>query len=109
MSRLREMFDKQEDLIEHVIQEHGPFSNSVTDTVTAIVGELGEILEADQSWKHWRKNPPKVDSAHVQGELGDLWHFVVQLTLFLGYSDEDIYNAYMRKNKINHERQDNDY
>ena len=78
-------------------------------TVTSIVAELGEILEDEQHWKDWRKNPVDTDIAHMRMETADLWHFVINLTLYLGMDAQDIFEEFEAKNAVNHERQDNNY
>ncbi len=78
-------------------------------TVTSLIAEVGEILEEYQFWKHWRKNPPEVDYKNLNTEIADLWHFVINLSLFLGYDAKDVFDCFIEKNKINHERQDNGY
>lgn len=75
----------------------------------AIIAELGEILEACQGWKPWRKNPPPVDRNHLLEELADIWHFIINLTLFLGYSPEQLYNMFVTKNATNWKRQAGGY
>lgn len=42
-------------------------------------------------------------------EIIDLWHFVMNLWLVIGGTPEEFYDLYCKKNKINHERQDNKY
>lgn len=107
--RLAYMFQKQKDLMDRVEEEHGELQFGISQDVTSIVGELGEILEHNQSWKHWRKQIPEIDDEHQLEEVADLWHFMIQLTIRLGYTADDIFTAYEGKNKKNFERQDNDY
>ncbi|MGM0409151.1 MAG: dUTPase [Bacillota bacterium] len=78
-------------------------------TVTSIISELGEILEEQQAWKDWKENPNSPDLDNLRMEVADLWHFVINLTLYLGMDSEDLYQEFLDKNKINHKRQDNNY
>jgi dimeric dUTPase (all-alpha-NTP-PPase superfamily) len=39
----------------------------------------------------------------------DLFHFLISLAQTLGMSADDVYQAYVKKNKVNHERQDSGY
>jgi dimeric dUTPase (all-alpha-NTP-PPase superfamily) len=36
-------------------------------------------------------------------------HFIISASLVLGLTADDFYNAYLEKNKINHNRQDSNY
>lgn len=78
-------------------------------TVTSIVAELGEILEEVQGWKDWRKEVPSVDREHLLEEYSDLMHFVINLGLYLGFSDQDLSRKFVEKNQENHNRQDRGY
>ena len=42
-------------------------------------------------------------------ELIDIWHFVVQASLELDLTPDDIVSEYKKKNEINRERQRNGY
>lgn len=75
-------------------------------TITGIVAELGEILHAQTEWKNWSGSKKSVDKANLDEEIADLWHFVINLTMQLGYGAEETYRCFLAKNKINHERQD---
>ena len=39
----------------------------------------------------------------------DLFHFLISLAQVLGMTPEDVYEAYTKKNKVNHNRQDSGY
>ena len=39
----------------------------------------------------------------------DLFHFLISLAQVLGMSADDVHMAYLKKNKVNHERQDSGY
>ncbi len=86
-----------------------PNPTQVAYQTVSIVGELGEILEEYQNWKPWRKNPPKYDRGRLLYEVVDLWHFVINLTLYLGFNENELFNAFLEKNKINFERQEANY
>lgn len=77
--------------------------------ITSLVAELGEILEENQKWKSWRKNPPPVNYENLLVEVVDAFHFLINIALFLGFDSNDIYNGFIKKNKKNIERQDNNY
>ena len=74
---------------------------------TAIVQEAVE-LQSITNWKWWKK-PTEFNFAEAKEELIDIWHFVVQASIELNLTPEDILNEYKRKNEINRERQRNGY
>jgi len=73
---------------------------------------IGELNEADSKVgyvngvkKHWQT---KVKKDFLE-EMIDVLHFYVSAMLNAGFNAEDIYNAYMKKNVVNHDRQDDGY
>lgn len=79
-------------------------------TVTALVGEIGEVLQADKNWKCWKRTKDlEVDNEALLDEVVDVFHFVINMALYLGFDSEDIKRKFFEKNKINFERQKNNY
>lgn len=74
---------------------------------TAIIHEAVE-LQRTTNWKWW-KIPSGFDETEAREELIDIWHFVVQASLELGLTPDDVLNEYKRKNAINVERQKSGY
>ena len=74
---------------------------------TAIIHEAVE-LQRTTNWKWWKK-PVSFNKDEAKEELIDIWHFVVQASLELGLTPEDILGEYKRKNDINRERQRTGY
>ena len=79
----------------------------VSALCTAIIHEAVE-LQRTTNWKWW-KTPGQFDRAAAKEELIDVWHFVVQASLELGLTPDDIIKEYKRKNEINRERQRTGY
>ena len=79
-----------------------------TTWTRAIVHECCE-LDNELNWKPW-KNPRPLDANREERllEMADILHFFLQLALDQGFSADDIYAAYRRKNAENHERQRSD-
>lgn len=77
-------------------------------TVTSIISELGEVLKEYQGWKDWKRKKV-TNEENLLIEIVDLWHFIINLSLYLGYDSDEIYNGFLTKNKINHDRQDKNY
>ena len=74
---------------------------------TAIIHETIE-LQRLTSWKWWKK-PSPLDLELAKEELIDIWHFIVQASLELGLTPEDILSEYERKNQINRQREATGY
>ena len=74
---------------------------------TAIIHEAVE-LQRTTNWKWWKKSV-QFNESEAREELIDIWHFVVQASLELNLSPEDILEQYKRKNQINRDRQRNGY
>ncbi len=74
---------------------------------TAIIHEAVE-LQRTTNWKWW-KTPAKFNEAEAREELIDIWHFVVQASLELKLTPDDILDEYKKKNEINRQRQLNGY
>ena len=79
----------------------------VSALCTAIIHEAVE-LQRTTNWKWW-KTPTAFDEAEALEELIDIWHFVVQASLELNLTPDDILKEYERKNEINRQRQKDGY
>ena len=73
----------------------------------AIIHEAVE-LQRTTNWKWW-KTPTEFNEAEAREELIDIWHFVVQASLELNLTPDDILKEYERKNEINRQRQKDGY
>jgi len=74
---------------------------------TAIIHEAVE-LQRNTDWKWWKK-PTPFDEAEAREELIDIWHFVIQASLELNMTPDDILKEYQKKNQINKQRQIDGY
>ena len=74
---------------------------------TAMIHEAIE-LQRLTNWKWWKK-PTKFDDTRAKEEVIDLWHFLVQTSIELGMTPKEILDVYMKKNKVNKERQKEGY
>ena len=79
----------------------------VSALCTAIMHEAVE-LQRTTNWKWW-KTPTEFNEAEAREELIDIWHFVVQASLELNLTPDDILKEYERKNRINRQRQKDGY
>ncbi len=73
----------------------------------AMEQELAELVDS-VPWKWWAKYQ-KFDEQNARVEVVDLFHFLISLSQVLGMSADDVYRAYLKKNKINHNRQESGY
>ena len=77
--------------------------------ITAVVGELGEILTNDSRWKPWKNQHKEFDRILQLEEVVDLLHFIINIFLMCGFDADEIYVKFLEKNQINHERQESGY
>ena len=74
---------------------------------TAILNEADE-LQRTTNWK-WRKTPTTFNEKEAKEELIDIWHFVIQASIELNLTPDEILDEYKRKNEINRQRQKDGY
>lgn len=73
----------------------------------AMQQEMAELIDS-VPWKWWAKYQ-QFDEQNARVEVVDLFHFLVSLAQTLGMSADDVYQAYLKKNKVNHDRQTSGY
>ena len=73
----------------------------------AMQQEMAELVDS-VPWKWWAKYQ-KFDEQNARVEVVDLFHFLVSLAQTLGMSADDVYQAYLKKNAVNHQRQESGY
>ena len=69
--------------------------------------ELAELIDSFP-WKWWAKYQ-KIDEQNARVEIVDLFHFLVSMAQTMGMTAQDIYDGYVKKNEVNHKRQDSGY
>jgi dimeric dUTPase (all-alpha-NTP-PPase superfamily) len=79
----------------------------VLNYTRAMQQELAELVDS-VPWKWWAKYQ-SFDEQNARVEVVDLFHFLVSLSQALGMSADDVYAAYVKKNQVNHERQETGY
>ena len=112
MDKLENIFDLQEQLNARI----GVHMNDMDDDerakwilnyVRAMQQELAELTDS-VPWKWWA-NYQAFDKQNAKVEIVDLFHFLVSLAQVMGMTAEDIHEAYLKKNQVNHNRQDKGY
>lgn len=79
----------------------------ISQLCVAIIHESVE-LQRLTNWKWWKK-PVWFNKDEARKELVDIIHFVVSAAIVLGMTPSDILNEYEKKNRINHQRQEQGY
>ena len=107
--KLEEIFSLQSGLTEMMDLGRYPDDTEgrVSALCTAMIHEAVE-LQRTTNWKWWKK-PTEFNQAEAREELVDIWHFLVQASLELDLTPDDILKEYQRKNEINRQRQKDGY
>ena len=107
--RVDSIFSMQKGLSEMMNLDRYPkdMEEKVSALCIAIIHEAVE-LQRTTNWKWW-KTPTKFNQDDAKEELVDIWHFVVQASLELGLTPDEILDEYRRKNEINRQRQKEGY
>jgi dimeric dUTPase (all-alpha-NTP-PPase superfamily) len=79
----------------------------VLNYARALQQEVAELVDS-VPWKWWAKYQ-KFDLQNARVEVVDLLHFLMAIAQTLGMSAEDVYVTYLKKNAVNHARQDSGY
>jgi dimeric dUTPase (all-alpha-NTP-PPase superfamily) len=118
MDRLEEMLKMQEALQTKYNGGERPGDmvgvarmNYVRTMVLATEDELHEALRETQ-WKPWSHHDGDRDNINrpaFLAEMIDAWHFYMNLLLVANITADEFFNEYLRKNGINHDREDNGY
>jgi len=107
--RLETIFKLQKGLAKMMKLDRYPTDSEgrISALCTAIIHEAVE-LQRTTNWKWW-KTPTEFNEKEAREELIDIWHFVIQASLELDLTPDDILNEYRIKNEINRERQRTGY
>ncbi len=112
MDKLEEIFAQQEALNKRIGVSTDNMSEEekaqwVLNYTRAMQQEIAELIDS-VPWKWWAKYQ-KFDQQNAKVEVVDLFHFLISIAQVLGMSPDDVYEAYVKKNKVNHNRQDSGY
>lgn len=112
MDKLDKIFEMQEKLNRRIGINLDHFNDEdkikwILNYSRALQQEVSELIDS-VPWKWWAKYQ-KFDRQNARVEVVDIMHFLVSIAQALGMSADDIFDAYCKKNAINHERQDNGY
>ena len=112
MDKLDEIFSMQDTLNKRIGVNTDGMSDEdkakwVLNYTRAMQQEMSELIDS-VPWKWWAKYQ-EFDEQNAKVEVVDLFHFLISLAQVLGMTPEDVHAAYLKKNKVNHERQDSGY
>lgn len=79
----------------------------VLNYTRAMQQEIAELIDS-VPWKWWAKYQ-EFDEQNAKVEIIDLFHFLISLAQVMGMTPDDVYNAYVKKNQVNHNRQESGY
>ena len=87
----------------------GHDTDSITESLrdncfAAAVELLGEVPR-EFSWKYWAHDKPFVNRDRLIGELVDVGHFIANMLVAVGCTDEEWEAAYQEKQRVNRQRQ----
>jgi dimeric dUTPase (all-alpha-NTP-PPase superfamily) len=110
--KLEEIFQMQQALNKRIGVETAGMTEEekikwVLNYLRAMQQEMAELTDS-VPWKWWAKYQ-KFDEQNARVEVIDLFHFLISIAQVLGMSSDDVYQAYLKKNAVNHQRQDSGY
>ena len=110
--QLRELFRMQRALNERIgVQTYEMDDKQKTEWALnycrAMTQEIAELTDS-VPWKWWAKYQ-EFDEQNARVEVVDLFHFLISLAQVLGMSADDVFEAYVKKNEVNFQRQESGY
>jgi len=120
---LRKLFEAQAELNQRIgfdaqalRQSFDPLQAGrwLNDYIAAASNELEELRDSTY-WKHWCKEARQGhrfaihDLQNARVEVIDLLFFWISMAQCVGLDADDVHELYMKKLKVNHQRQDTDY
>ena len=112
MDKLENIFELQEQLNSRIGvnmkgMDDAEQTKWILNYVRAMQQELSELTDS-VPWKWWAKYQ-EFDKQNAKVEIVDLFHFLISLAQVMGMTADDVHEAYLKKNKVNHSRQDSGY
>ena len=110
--QLRELFHMQRALNERIGVRTDRMNETektewVLNYCRAMSQEIAELTDS-VPWKWWAQYQ-KFDEQNARVEVVDLFHFLISLAQVLGLSADDVFDAYVKKNEVNFQRQETGY
>lgn len=110
--KLHEIFRMQDELNRRIGVDLSSLSEEektqwILNYCRAMTQEIAELTDS-VPWKWWAKYQ-KYDEQNARVEIVDLFHFLVSLAQATGMTADDVFEAYVKKNQVNHQRQESGY
>lgn len=80
----------------------------IKDLNARAIEELMEAMNCLKN-KQWKQSEVETDKLHFYEELGDAFHFFIELCITAGMTAEDLARIYHRKHAVNEFRQESNY
>lgn len=81
---------------------------SIREFASYTVEEMYEAINHLKN-KPWKQTERPVDPEEFRKEIGDMWHFFIEMHIIAGITAEDVFMAYFQASDINVYRQNNGY
>ena len=112
MDKLDNIFELQDELNRRIGVDMSSMNDEdrakwILNYVRAMQQELAELTDS-VPWKWWAKYQD-FDKQNAKVEIVDLFHFLISLAQVMGMTADDVHEAYLKKNKVNHDRQESGY
>ena len=112
MDKLEEIFSLQDQLNKRIGVNTDAMTEEeqtkwVLNYTRAMQQEMAELIDS-VPWKWWAKYQ-EFDKQNARVEVIDLFHFLISLGQVLGMTADDVHQAYLKKNEVNHQRLDSGY
>ena len=110
--QLRELFRMQQSLnlrigVDTSSMDEAEKTKWILNYSRAMSQELAELTDS-VPWKWWAKYQT-FDAQNARVEVVDMLHFLISMAQVLGMSADDLFQAYLKKNEVNLQRQDSGY
>ena len=112
MDKLDQIFSMQEELNARIGVDTRNMNEAEQTKWTlnycrAMQQEMAELTDS-VPWKWWAKYQ-EFDKQNAKVEIVDLFHFLISMAQVMGMTADDVHEAYLKKNKVNHKRQESGY
>ena len=112
MDKLDNIFELQDELNRRIGVDMSSMNDEdrakwILNYVRAMQQELAELTDS-VPWKWWAKYQ-EFDKQNAKVEIVDLFHFLISLAQVMGMTADVVHEAYLKKNKVNHDRQESGY
>lgn len=114
--QISELLEKQRELDQYIVdmqyncigdevgKVNGNDKSFLGDRILALSVEVGEFANATRCFKYW-SNKPSESKERLLDEYADILHFMLSVANTMGFTAEEIEQAYLKKHEVNYKRQ----